>query len=126
VKRTPVFSTSDLSPEERSLLALIRRVQFGRIERLHVIDGGPVFQPSPLLVITRKLNEVVGPPEVRPDCEYALKQEFRHLFDQFRSAKRIVIRRIEIRNCLPIHFEAEIELTEHDPDWQSHGGRSDV
>jgi len=126
VKCPPVLSTADLSAEERSLLALIQRVQFGRIEQLHVIDGGPIFQPSPRLVITRKLNELVEPPEVRPYCEYALKQEFRHLFDQLRSAKRIVVRRIEIRNCTPIYFEAEVELTEQNPVWQYHGGLSGV
>ena len=71
---------SALSPARRRLVALMQRINFGRVEHLAVRGGEPVLDPMPRVVVEYKFAAENGPrPETgRPD--FALKAQVVDLF----------------------------------------------
>ena len=59
------ITKSSLSEPQRQLIELMQRLNFGRIEALHVQDGEPMFDPAPRIVQKVKIGADNGPrPEV--------------------------------------------------------------
>jgi len=47
---TDVVTKAALSPARRRLVELMQEINYGRIERLEVRDGEPVFDPPPIVL----------------------------------------------------------------------------
>ena len=107
MKRGCPANTKDLLPSERSLLELIRTLEFGQIEFLRIRGGEPVFDPKPSVVHTLKFGAPRDPiVPVAPDFD--LKREAADLIEYTRDVEEGEIRMLVVRHGLP--FSMEIEL----------------
>ena len=98
-----------LSPPARRLVELMQRIHYGRIERLAVRDGQPVFEPTPVVVRKIKIAADNSPrPELAAD-DFALRKEVVECLEHLRAMGSGVVRCIEIKNGLP--FSMDIEAT---------------
>ena len=98
-------SKSELSAGRRRLVELMQRVNFGRIERLLVRRGEPVFDPPPHVVREIKFGGENGP---RPEAcreDFLLKGQVRELFAQLDALGDGVVAVIEIKHGLPFKME---------------------
>ena len=85
----------------------MQNINFGRIERLVVRDGRPVFEPSPRVIREVKFCAENGPrPEVGKE-DFALKAQVRELFAQMKAMGDGVVHCIEIKHGLPFMMTIE-------------------
>ena len=107
-KKSPHPSRQDLSPCRANLLMLMQTINFGRIEKLHILQGEPAFDPRPAIVREHRFASENGP---RPEigiAEFLLKQHVVELFAFFDQLQNGVIDLLEIRHGLPFRmFVAE-------------------
>jgi hypothetical protein len=98
---------SDLLPTEQYLVEVMRKLQFGHISKLAIVDGQPVFTPSCVIVRQRKFDQKIneGWP---PNEDYILKEPVVQLIQHFRGLERSEIIRLAFRHGLPDLLE-EIE-----------------
>jgi hypothetical protein len=103
-KATPTASA--LSPARRRLVALLQRVNFGRLEGLVVRGGEPVLDPPPAVVREHKFAGENGPrPEAgRPDL--ALKSQHLDLLVELDRLGDGVIPVLTVKHGLP--FSADL------------------
>ena len=100
-------TTRDLLPSERSLLELIRALEFGQIEFLRIKGGEPVFDPKPSVVHVLKFGAPRNP--IVPTApDFDLKREAADLIEYTRDVDEGEIRTLVVRHGLP--FSMEIEL----------------
>jgi hypothetical protein len=100
---------SDLGPAARRLVELIQSVYFGRVERLVLRDGQPIFDPAPRVVRTLKLGGS-GRNVPRPQAgseDFPLKKEVVELLDQLELIGDGIVSKIEILHGLPMLLELE-------------------
>jgi hypothetical protein len=100
-----VLTKSSLSTPERRLLETMQRTNYGRIERLLVNEGEPVFYPPPRIIKDVKLGAVDN--GARPELEagdFALKREHIELFENLRRLGNGTIESIEIKAGLPFRL----------------------
>lgn len=98
---------SDLTSSRQCLLDLMQRLNFGRIEGLHILNGKPLFEPPPRIIREVKFARENGPrPEVAK-VDFALKAEVVDLFAQLEAIGNGVITRIEIQRGLPFRMTVE-------------------
>ena len=96
---------SSLSPARRRLIALLQRVNFGRLEGLVVRGGEPVLDPPPAVVLEHKFAGENGPrPETRLG-EFALKEQHRDLFRLLDRLGDAMIPVLSVKHGLPFHAE---------------------
>lgn len=102
--QTPTASA--LSPARRRLLALLQRVNYGRVEHLVVRGGEPVLEPRPRVVAEVKFGGDAGArPEARlPD--FTLKAQHVDLLALLDRLGDGVIPLLVARDGLP--FRAEV------------------
>jgi hypothetical protein len=63
---TNVVTKATLTPARKRLLELMQEINYGRIEKLHVRDGEPVFDPPPtVLRLLFCFGKTYGPNESR-------------------------------------------------------------
>lgn len=93
-----------LTPDQRRLLDLLVATHFGRLERLHVMGGQPVFDPPPVSVRTLKMG---GKNEPRPHSagEFVRRAAVAELLAHFSRMGDAVIDRIEVAHGLPLLIE---------------------
>ena len=90
----------DLSPARRRLVALMQDLHFGRIERLEIPAGEPVFDPAPSAIREIKLgNAEPAPP--RPNGDFQLKGQVIDLIRELDALGDGVVEAIEVRHGLP-------------------------
>ena len=100
-----------LSPARRRLLALMQGINFGRIERLVVRDGEPVFDPAPRVVREIKFGGENGPrPEVKAQ-DFVLKAQTVELFTSLGRLGDGTVECIEVQHGLPFRMKVEEVLT---------------
>lgn len=100
-------SKSSLSPARRRLVELMQDLNFGRIERLEVLDGQPVFDPPPRIVREIKFGAQNGP---RPEAtlrDFVLKAQFVEFFAWLDTLGDGVIERLEVQHGLPFRIVVE-------------------
>ena len=98
---------SDLTPSRRCLVILMQRLNFGRIEELHVLNGEPLFDPPPRVFREVKFG---GDNRPRPEVEktdFALKAEMIDLLAQLEEVGDGVVTRLEIQHGLPFRMTCE-------------------
>ena len=98
---------SALSPARRQLVDLIVSIHFGRIEKLLVRDGQPLFEPAPRVVRTLKMNGRNDPRARSALVDFMLRKEDTELLEQIRRLGTGCVPRIEIANGLPLFAEFE-------------------
>ena len=103
----PVTSAS-LSPSQRQLVDLMRRINYGRIEALHIRAGAPVFDPPPRVVRKVKIGGE-NSPRREPSPNEPLKKDLIEMFDHMALVGDGVVRSIEVKNGMP--FSLDIEET---------------
>ena len=99
-------STRDLTNTEKELLGLMRRVAFGRIERLEIVRGELGSREAWRVVRDVKLGTAqIGSKDAH--CDFSLKREVQDFFCLIRGLDSAVLRKIEVRHGLPAHVQVE-------------------
>lgn len=94
-------SKSSLSPARRRLVELMQDLNFGRVERLEVLDGQPVFDPPPRIVREIKFGAQNEP---RPEGvlrDFVLKAQLVEFFACLDTLGDGVLERLEVQHGLP-------------------------
>ena len=100
--------TRDLLPSERTFVAAVSRLGFGRFEYLRIERGELVLDPWPTAVRDVKFGtQDPGAAKIPPD-EYELKPQVAELFEYIRAVDAGEIRTLEVKHGLP--FSMEIEM----------------
>lgn len=68
------ITKSSLSEAQRRLVELLQNINFGRIERLQVRCGEPVFDPVPQVVESLRMGSPKGPREEATLEDFWLRQ----------------------------------------------------
>lgn len=98
---------SGLTPSRRRLLAEMQRLNFGRIEDLHVLNGEPQFNPPPRVFRDVRPGRDNGPRPETTKADFDLKVEVLDLFVHLEAVGDGVIERIEIQHGLPFRMTFE-------------------
>lgn len=97
-------SFHDLSQQQRSLVQLMQRINFGALEHLPVRGGQPYLDPPLRVVREHKLGGENGP---RPESsleDFVLKAEVVELLAEIKRFGDGVIDRIEVKHGLPFRL----------------------
>lgn len=98
---------ASLTHPQARLVDLMQRLNFGRIEDLHILNGEPLFDPPPRVIREHRFARENGPrPEVAK-ADFALKAEVVDLFAQLEAIGDGVITRIEVQRGLPFRMTFE-------------------
>ena len=102
-------STRDLLPAERTFVAAMSRLGFGRFEYLRIERGEIVLDPWPTAVRDVKFASLDHPGAAKgPPPEFELKPQVAELFEYIRDVDAGEIRTLEVKSGLP--FSMEIEM----------------
>ena len=96
-----------LSESQSRLVELLQRINFGRVEGLHVRAGEPVFDPAPRVVQKLKIGADNAP---RPEAtlpDFGLKRQMIELLEIIAELGEGEIRSIETAHGLPLLVELE-------------------
>jgi hypothetical protein len=101
-------STQDLLPSERTFVAAMTRLGFGRFEFLRIDRGELVLDPWPTVVRDVKFGcQYPGAAKSVP-ANFELKPQVAELFEYIRDVGAGEIRALEVKSGLP--FSMEIEM----------------
>ena len=102
--KPPHLSKQSLTASRSTLLALMQRINFGRLEGLHFHDGEPVFSPTPRLHREIKFAGENGPRPELAAADFLLKQQVVELFDYFDQQRDGVVDVLEVKHGLPFRM----------------------
>jgi hypothetical protein len=97
-------SWASLTPQRKQFVRELQRINFGRLEALHVRDGQPVLLPSPGIVREHKFAGENGPRPELHSTDFALKQQVVELFAFFDELQNGIIDVLEIKHGLPFRM----------------------
>jgi hypothetical protein len=100
-------SVSSLSPERRGLVALMQRLNFGRVESLRVTNGEPVLQPPPRVIREVKFGGENGPRPELASRDFVLKAQLVELFRQLDTLGHGQIESLSVKHGLPFSMNVE-------------------
>jgi len=106
VSQTVTVTGPCLTPGRRRLLQIVQRVDFGRIERLSICDGSPVFEGAFRIVEEIKLSLDSDRQADCDNCDATPKKEFYNLFAHLERLRDGIVD-IEIRHGLPFRLVLE-------------------
>ncbi len=98
------LNKASLSPARRSLLELLQRINFARIESLAVRDREPVLDPLPVVIREYKFGGENGHRPELGAADFLLKQQVVELFAFFDQIQNGVIDVLEIKHGLPFRM----------------------
>ena len=101
---SPVFKRQ-LSAARAQLVELMQRINFGRIERMSVVNRQPVLSSIGKALSTIKLKSENGPRAELESSDFLLKQEIVELFGFLDDLQNGEIDLIEIKHGLPFLIE---------------------
>lgn len=99
--------TRDLSISERSILAAMQRLGFGRYEGLRIEHGELVLNPWPTTIQGVKFGSAEPAPPRERQAEFELKKQAAEFFEYVRALDAGEIRCLEVRHGLPFSMEVE-------------------
>jgi hypothetical protein len=106
-----VMMKSSLSNANKRLLEALQKTNYGRLERLSIVNGDPIWNPPPRIVKDIKLGSTdTGPRVELESTDFALKREHVELFDQLQRLGNGIIECIEIKGGLPFRLILEQQL----------------
>jgi hypothetical protein len=82
----------------------MQEVNFGRIERLQVKDGEPIFDPPPTKLQLFMFGKNNGASEYRDSDGFALTNKMTELFEIFDRKQSLLIQELMIDNGLPVRM----------------------
>ena len=94
-----------LSTQQRSLLELMQRHQFGRIEKMTVRGGQPILDHQVRVVQVAHLGSRPVVAAIAPSADFELKSQVCDLFDRLGSVPDGTEVRLEFRHGLPFSME---------------------
>jgi hypothetical protein len=101
---------STLSDAQSQLIVLLQRLNFGRLEGLHVRGGEPIFDPAPRVVQKLKMGADNSPrPEVGLQ-DFWLKAQTIEMLDAIARIGDGKVLAIEVKNGLCFSVEIEHKL----------------
>lgn len=101
------ISKSVLSEPQSRLVELLQRINFGRVERLLVKGGVPLFEPAPRVIQKLKMG---GDNTPRPETElqdFFLKRPIFEMLQAISDLGEGVVLSIDIKHGLPFAIEVE-------------------
>lgn len=99
---------SSLTPAQTRFIELMQRLNFGRIENIHIVDGEPQSDPPPRVFRDVKLGGVKNGPRPELDIgDFELKAEVINLIDHIQDIGEGVIERLEVQHGLPFRMTFE-------------------
>lgn len=98
---------SALAAPQHRLVALMQRINYGRIEGLVVRGGAPVFDPPPRIIREIKFGGENGPRPEAAQTDFALKAQVRDLLAQLEALGDGVVACLEIQRGLPFRMTVE-------------------
>lgn len=101
-----VFKAS-LSTNQKHLLELMQRINFGRIENLAVNNGEPIFKPPPSVIYKKKIGGDNNPRSETDLQDFRLRKEVVEVFDILKHHNDGIVRKIEVQDGLPRFIEVE-------------------
>jgi hypothetical protein len=101
-------STRDLRPSERTFVAAMSALGFGRFQYLRIECGELVLDPWPTVVRDVKFGSQDPGTAKIPPAAFELKPQVAELFGYVRSVDAGEIRTLEVKHGLP--FSMEIEM----------------
>jgi hypothetical protein len=104
---TPAGQTTKhfLSPARKWLVELMQRINFGRIEGLHVRAGEPLLAPPPQVVREHKFAGENGVRTELAACDFMLKSQLMDLFHLLDEIGDGTITVLTVKHGLPFHAE---------------------
>ena len=103
---------SQLSSARQALIRLCQEVNFGEVQKIRVLDGEPVFDPPPILMIDVKLNKTDEP---RPELELAdfdLHDEVCRLMNRLDRIKEGTATSLQVIAGIPTRMVFEAKATQ--------------
>jgi hypothetical protein len=104
------MNSSNISPSDRKLLALINHIGFGHLENLELRDGVAVVVPSSCEVQSYKQEFGNAVKRVVADSPFTLKACQVDFLNQLHATNNGFIRKIVIQDGLPVRLEIERAL----------------
>ena len=104
---TQPISKSTLSKAQSDLVGLLQRLNFGRLERLLVKSGMPVFEPPPRIIQKLKMGGDNAP---RPEADledFFLKRPTIEMLQAIADLGDGQVLSIDIKHGLPFALEIE-------------------
>ena len=101
------MTKQELSKPQRTLVELMQRINYGRIERLVVRHGEPVLTPPPRIIREIKFGGENGPRTEVGKPDFTLKAQVRDMFAQLEALGDGVIPCLEIQRGLPFRMTVE-------------------
>lgn len=98
---------SVLSKSQSRLVEILQRLNYGRVEELHVRNGEPVFDPAPRIIQKLKMGGENGP---RPESalqDFLLKHQTIEMLQAIADLGEGTILAIECKNGLCFSLEIE-------------------
>jgi hypothetical protein len=93
-----------LTPARKRLIELMQEINYGRIERLEVREGDPVFDPFPTVLRLFLFGKDNGPNTAPSNDSFALKKKAAELFKVFDRERSLFIRQLMVDNGLPVRM----------------------
>jgi hypothetical protein len=103
--------SSELSPQQRSLLEIMREHQFGRIENMSIRAGQPVIDQDLKVVRVACLGGESGGAKLSAGDEFELKKAVYDLFDELARLGHGTVVRLEFKRGLPCRLETTPQVT---------------
>ena len=105
---TRPVSTRDLRPSERTFVAAMSRLGFGRFEYLRIERGELILDPWPASIRNVKFGyRDPGAAKMLP-AEFELKPQVAELFEYVRAVDAGEIRTLEVKSGLPFSMEIAV------------------
>jgi len=107
------ITKSALSEAQSRLVELLQRINFGRVERLAVRSGMPVFEPPPRIIQKLKMG---GDNAARPEADlpdFFLKRPTVEMLMAIAELGDGEVLAIEVKHGLAFALEIEHPTTEH-------------
>ncbi len=99
-----------LSSGRKYLVELMQDINYGRIERLQIRGGEPVFDPPPIRLKLFLFGKQNGPNTSSKNSGFALKKKVVELFEVFDREQSLSIHELVIDNGLPVRMTAADEI----------------
>jgi hypothetical protein len=104
---TQPTTKSVLSESQSRLVELLQRLNFGRVEGLHVRNGEPFFDPAPRIIQKLKMGGENGP---RPEAtlrDFLLKHQTIEMLEALADLGEGEVLAMEVKNGLCFSLEIE-------------------
>jgi hypothetical protein len=100
---------SSLSPQRKTLIEMMQRLNFGRLENLRIEDGEPIVDAAVRIVQEIKIGGANGPRPELQQSDFVLRAEAIELFDHLDQLGSARIALLQVRAGLPCRIVIEQE-----------------